>query len=654
MRKKPKTSMIQSRHLEGGARFRDGEPMRAALSTETTVERVFGAETLIHTDDAIALNRDSLPLTVNHSERDPFSQLLPVGRVDNITLDKDRVMRGDLVFDTDTAGEAARGKVERGMLPDVSITYRVLDYERGDKDTDINVTRWKPLAVSLVTVPADENAGVGRDINSDEVSDVDDKTTPAPASGADDILDDVKTRSQAGYEAGAKAERARLNAIDETTRHLSRAMPHLASQADALAMRCRDDSNISAEQHRAYAFQLLGGAQPLSAEPPPNDTALPGPRGDTDRNTLFAGTQDNTIEQARGMELALLEKCGPQYVTADDMKGNTFRGWTVLDVMEHTLRNHGHDTRGKSREQIAKMAIGMRAITPGTANLTVSSFPALTENIVNKIVFAGFEAAERTWDMWCDTGGVGDFRAFTVPRLSMTTLLPSVAENANYTDLIRLDAKESGQLVKYGGVLSFTWEAALADDTALLQTTAASMGEAAQATVDSNVYAALVANPTMGDAAALFSAGHSNQSTEALALAGIVDHRVKMARQEDENSRKIGPRLTFVIVPPELQDTADDLANSERLVDTGGSTTRENTVRGTFNVVSTPHLTDTNDWYSASRRGTTCRVVFLNGQASPTVEQESAWLTDALHFKVRLPHDVVFVDWRGMVKSTLV
>jgi len=157
----------------------------------------------------------------------------------------------------------------------------------------------------------------------------------------------------------------------------------------------------------------------------------------------------------------------------------------------------------------------------------------------------------------------------------------------------------------------------------------------------------------MGDTVALFAAGHNNTGTAALALAGLISTRVAMGRQTDENARKLGIRLSHVLVPLELEDAAINLSSSEYLVDVSGTAQRVNTVRNTFTPIATHLLTDVNDWYGLARSGQTFRVVFLNGVQAPTLEQEMGWDTDAMHWKVRIVFAVVPVDWRGMFRNVV-
>ena len=87
-----------------------------------------------------------------------------VGRVDKCWLDGD-VCRVRMIWDDSDRAKEIRRLVENRMLRTVSVGYHVHKWNESDRDdggVDINVTRWEPLEVSFVVVPADTTVGVGR------------------------------------------------------------------------------------------------------------------------------------------------------------------------------------------------------------------------------------------------------------------------------------------------------------------------------------------------------------------------------------------------------------------------------------------------------------------------------------------------------------
>ena len=141
-----------------------------ALSSEFEVERYdwFSGEryneVLDHSPAAVDLMRaklgGGLPLISNHDTHE-FR-----GKVEDITVDGDRKLRGWMRFSKSQAGQEARQDVLDGLLTSVSIGYRVSEnFDQVEEDGGA-ITRtyrqWEPLELSLVPVPADPTVGAGR------------------------------------------------------------------------------------------------------------------------------------------------------------------------------------------------------------------------------------------------------------------------------------------------------------------------------------------------------------------------------------------------------------------------------------------------------------------------------------------------------------
>jgi lambda family phage portal protein/HK97 family phage prohead protease len=150
----------------GAVMQRDGEDSRSfeiAFSSEEAVERWFGDEVLVHDPgsadlDFIASGR--APLLFNH-DTDRI-----IGRVVSARIDSDR--RGRAVIEMpegDPDAEWALSKARAGTLTNVSFGYLIEKHEERTGESGrpvVRVTRWKPLEISLVSVPADTTVGLGR------------------------------------------------------------------------------------------------------------------------------------------------------------------------------------------------------------------------------------------------------------------------------------------------------------------------------------------------------------------------------------------------------------------------------------------------------------------------------------------------------------
>lgn len=158
---------------------RDGEIV-AALSTDAPVRVWDGQlEVLDHTRTAIDFSRATrgLPLLLNHDR----AQL--VGRAERLTL-KGGKLRASLRFGNTDAARAAQADVAAGVLTDVSIGYSVdaSHAEPGAKPGESirRVSRWTPYEASLVAIPADPSAGVGRSLHSHPIPTMKGSTIPLP------------------------------------------------------------------------------------------------------------------------------------------------------------------------------------------------------------------------------------------------------------------------------------------------------------------------------------------------------------------------------------------------------------------------------------------------------------------------------------------
>lgn len=147
-------AQIEVRRADDGKRVTLSFP----ASSETPVERWFGTEVLSHKREAVRMDRldaGAAPLLFNHDWSDP------VGVITGARLDGGRLMVDAQMFSTQRAKEIAT-MVDEG-LRNVSIGYEIEELEEDKKRGVFTATRWMPLEVSIVTVPADPSVGIGRE-----------------------------------------------------------------------------------------------------------------------------------------------------------------------------------------------------------------------------------------------------------------------------------------------------------------------------------------------------------------------------------------------------------------------------------------------------------------------------------------------------------
>jgi HK97 family phage major capsid protein/HK97 family phage prohead protease len=126
-------------------------------SSEAPVERWFGTEVLAHKREAVRMERleaGAAPLLFNHDWADP------VGVITGARIEAGRLYVDAQMFKTERAKEVAL--MVDGGLRNVSVGYEIEELEEDKKRGVFTATRWQPLEVSIVTVPADASVGIGR------------------------------------------------------------------------------------------------------------------------------------------------------------------------------------------------------------------------------------------------------------------------------------------------------------------------------------------------------------------------------------------------------------------------------------------------------------------------------------------------------------
>lgn len=210
-----------------------------AISTEEPVERYFGIEILSHDPDAVDLSRLSdgrHPLLVNHEARDQ------VGVVESARVDDDKVLRGDVRFSKAQRAQEIEQDVNDEIRTLISVGYEIISVQEKKKrddgtfetrdltgeefETEMRakhgpnwnraapqtradssdklpvyiVNRWRPFEVSVVPIPADVRAGVGRSAVADADAPAGDDKTAAARTGeqAPKPAEPIKQISQKG------------------------------------------------------------------------------------------------------------------------------------------------------------------------------------------------------------------------------------------------------------------------------------------------------------------------------------------------------------------------------------------------------------------------------------------------------------------------
>lgn len=363
-------------------------------------------------------------------------------------------------------------------------------------------------------------------------------------------------------------------------------------------------------------------------------------------------TEDEADKRIAAVSDALLVRSG---VSVDakvraSMSANPFRGHKLLDLARASLQRAGVKTDG-----MGQMEIVAAAFTQGT-----SDFPVLLENAMHKALQASYAQAALTWNRFCATGTVSDFRAHNRYRLGSFGSLDSVNELGEFINKSIPDGeKGSVQAGTKGNIINLSRTAIINDDLGAFVGLAGMLGRAAARSVEVDVYALLALNgglgPAMADGKTLFHADHGNIGTgAAISMAAIDADRVLMASQKDVSGNDyLDIRPSVLLVPIGLGGTARSINDALYDPDTANKLQKPNVVNGLFSdIVDTPRLSGTRRYLFADATvAPVIEVSFLDGVQEPYIELQNGFDVDGARYKVRLDYGVGGIDFRGAVTN---
>lgn len=437
----------------------------------------------------------------------------------------------------------------------------------------------------------------------------------------------------------AAAQPAFARTKDDNTAVLALFKPFAAAEGiQALQTECLSDPALTLEQIQARVLAQLGKgitpANPAGAHPSIETVA------------------DEVDKQRSAQVQALLVRAGVETdaKVKASMASNPYRGDKLLDMARASLVRANIKTTG-----MGQMDIVASAFTQGG-----SDFPVLLENTMHKALQLAYARAALTWNRFCATGTVSDFRAHNRYRTGSFGTLDAVNELGEFTNKTIPDGeKGSITAVTKGNVINLSRQAIINDDLGAFIGLSGMLGRAAARTVEADVFALLALNsglgPTMGDSKTLFHADHANIGTgAAISMASIDADRVLMASQLDVSGNDyLDLRPAVLLVPIGLGGTARSINDAQYDPDTANKLQRPNFVNGLYrDIVDTPRLTGTRRYsFADATEAPVLEVAFLDGIQEPYLEVKDGFDVDGARYKVRLDYGVGAVDYRGAVTN---
>ncbi len=580
-------------------------------------------EVLSHEKNAIDLKRltDVGVVLVNHDSR-----TLPVGVVESAWVEGASRGKAILRFDDDEAGEAVFQKVQKGIMRGVSVGYAVHEWElkKGeggalDRET---ATRWEPLEISIVSVPADATVGVGRAVDLDEPdaspAEILEKKTGGQE--VDKIKNDVVVEETINIEdvrsEGTRSERERIREIMEVcTRH----------GVDAVRF-IEEGSNIN--DVRAAILDELATKQAA--------TKVSSAHVEVDERDKFRDAVIDGMSKRSGLK-------------TDSDERNDYAGMSFLMIADRCLTRAGDNRRGEPMAWLSRA-------------MSTSDFPYICGAIANKALLEGWKDAPESWTQWCGVGSVPDFKPQTLVGIGAFGRLPSLIEGEEYKFTERVEHAETVKIGTFGQMFGLTRQTIINDDLSVFSDVMRELGAAAKRTIAALPYELLADNPVMGDGVVLFHGDHGNIQASSGANVNVDklnEGVLKMAEQKDIGGKKrLGIVPRFLLAPVTKRGVFEQFFATELI---GGVSNSPNIVNtwfkaGGLTVVYDHNLDDSGTngkkaWYLAADKGRTVKVYFLNGVQTPYLESRDGWTVDGTEWKVRIDAAAAVTDYRGLYRN---
>ena len=325
---------------------------------------------------------------------------------------------------------------------------------------------------------------------------------------------------------------------------------------------------------------------------------------------------------------------------------NEFRGRTLVQIAEESVRRAGLSTAGKRNFDIAGMAL----------REGVSDFPYILAATANKVMQKAYSEYPSTYEAWCSISDGGDFKSVSRPQLAEGPDLELVNENGEYTMGHLSEFAESNQIKTYAKMLMLTRQAIINDDRGVFNRIPRLFGASSVRKINDIVYAILTSGQTMSyDSKALFHADHGNLGALDLTSTALGTARAAMRIQTGPGGQTLNIMPKYLLVPAASETTAEVILRSASLYESGANSGTANVWRNQLVPIVEPRIdsADADSFYLAADANQidTIEVMFLDGVRTPYMDEEVEFTTDGLRMKARIDVGARALDHRGLYKS---
>lgn len=525
--------------------------------------------------------------------------------------------------------------LEDGHSLPVSVGYRIDTHERreatgGDGVATLLATRWTPVEISIVSVPADATARTRSNRQEDKSS--------MRHKREYNRVTEEQSFDLAEWQRTQEENANRKLTVGEA-RSLARELLSIGGGGDPeleVSLNAAIRRGMTDMQVRDAYFGLLVERQDRSPTFPHAET-----RGMVDRTQdLFNARRDALVARMTGK---------PQEGAARD-----FMGASLIDHARGLIEAQGIDTRSMSREEVmgysSRRSFGMH---------TTSDFPMLLQGAGERVLMDAYQLVQSPLKTVLSRRSTAtDFRTKTKLKVADAGYLEKVTESGEIKATTRSEAAKSYKIESYGRIFSLSFQAIVNDDLGAFADWSRQAGKMAALTENKVLIDLLLANsgagPKMGETNKnLFHADHGNLAAAGTALgetnlsAAILAFRKQKAFAHAPGAEglriAIAPR--YVLIGPELEVTAQKLLASITPAATADATPE--VIKSLVPVVE-PNL-DGKSWrlFADPAQQAVFEWSYLEGHEGPQLSTQEEFHQLGKSFRAVLHFGAGAIDFRG-------
>ncbi|MGM4983248.1 prohead protease/major capsid protein fusion protein [Rhizobium sp. 11_C7_N12_5] len=607
----------------------------AVAATETPVRRAFGDEVLRCAKTAVIADRlQGLPVIDSHNS---FSVLSILGQVVESRFEG-RNLLVKIAFANNERGDAAFALVRDGMLHKVSVGYRIHKIEEStsrDGAPLVTVTRWEPMELSLVSVPADPNATIRGKI----------KMAKKPATTRssvqrvhNEILEDDIEAGHEHDDDGHENAGQRSFSVDGMRSIIE--MRNYAARSgisDGDFDKIMSRSNGSIDVLRASLFERLA-ERDLS-------TSVDS-RMSLDQ---FSG-QGHRANEA---ETAVIDALAARLGAKPSMQTNPLAGRSTVEIGRHWLEERGVSTRGMDDVRIADTLISGRSIGgfSGRGIHTTSDFPMLLQAAGNRALLQRYEPLTSPLKALSTKRNARDFRQQSFIRPGEAPKLKKVLESGEITAGSLNEDSRGLKVETYARLFNISRNALVNDDLGAFIDFLGAFAQSAAETEGDLFASLLTANDhkgmTLSDDLPLFHASRNNLASagSAITIDALSDARKAMRLHKNVNGTG-----TAGVVPAVLLVGPEKETEAEKIVTQINATNQSeaNPFAGKLRVMVENRF-EGPGWYLFADPTTRPALMhgYLQDFEGPQLESKEGWDVLGTSFRCILDFGCGVFEWRA-------